>query len=245
MGTFLETLADNWMTALYERIKKPLDEFAARTRPSRRLDWYHDEPRWIFRWNSEALTQVEVRLEPSLKFPSGFHVLLVAGQHDPSLGWKCEVVDVVDVSPFDLDPKELETRLETALGKARQLTIGAYEGSASVKKGTICYSKDEFVGLLERWLERTQEKTIGPVGSNGRTPWVKVKLTNRTLRLNADSKRDAIGRFVEYNRAGNTRWRIIKSQRDKFSKVTNAPDGKPIPGLFLYASRASKEPDEV
>ena len=130
MTSFLDSVAQSWMNALYERIKLPLDQFAKKNRPTRRLDWYHDEPRWLFRWSGysdgeraprgkKLVTQVEIRIEACQAVPSRFQLLLIAGTYKHDVGWTTELVDTLPLD--ELDSGKLESRLEAALKTAQSL----------------------------------------------------------------------------------------------------------------------------
>jgi hypothetical protein len=57
-------------------------------------------------------------------------------------------------------------------------------------------SKRELIEVLQVWLSDSNAETIGDVGLYGGKAWLKVQLPAHTIVLNADTRRDAIKRFV-------------------------------------------------
>ena len=69
-------------------------------------------------------------------------------------------------------------------------------GQDHLPKGTRLNSVSELVDALETWLARSDADRLGPIGGYGGTPWLTVETPFGRVRLNADTRRDAIERFV-------------------------------------------------
>lgn len=120
-----------------------------------------------------------------------------------------------------------------------------------IPRGETRDSKDAFGELLKRWLvEAPDERTIGnkQEGERGGVGWVFARLPEYPagrFRLNKDSTRDGIDRFVKNNDAGHMTWHVVENQKGKFNKVTNDPARKPIAGLFFYHDPPALGPVDV
>lgn len=121
----------------------------------------------------------------------------------------------------------------------------AMERAVAIPKGTRCSSKDEFIGLLETWLEATDEVEIGGA-VQGRNPWIHIYIHGIGLHLNSDSKRGGIGKLVAHHKAGHLAWHVSRTQRGEYWKVvSNSPDRKPIPRVYLYLKKAAAGPISI
>ena len=97
-------------------------------------------------------------------------------------------------------------------------------------------SKENLIELLKEWIEKSNGNTIGNL--NGRksnpTPWLWIKINDDLYKMNADTKRHGIEKFLENHKNKNP-WRIIKNQRGRINTITNKKDGNRIVGLYFYA----------
>ncbi len=101
--------------------------------------------------------------------------------------------------------------------------------------GTIINSKDNLIKLLNIWLEKTVEMTIGDIDNFPKyTKWISLNLNGNIYFINSDSSREGIKVFVK-NHENNNSWKIILNRDSIFNKVSNDAAGKPIKGLYFYS----------
>ena len=103
-----------------------------------------------------------------------------------------------------------------------------------IGRGTVCRSVDELVNLLGEWL-KTNERTIGDVGSYGGKAWIHVRTPGGDFVLNADTTRDGVRRFIELHRQG-LKLQLIPNAQGALNKLTNEPDKRPIKGHYMYTA---------
>jgi hypothetical protein len=98
-------------------------------------------------------------------------------------------------------------------------------------------SKSEFHQRLRDWFEKTEHKVIGPEGIKyPRTGWVHVRDGSLLLLLNADTPRNAVGRYLQLvQRYGNDlQWERAISQQDKMTTVVYGPEKLRCKSFNLY-----------
>lgn len=95
----------------------------------------------------------------------------------------------------------------------------------------------ELVQLLTRWLEVSDEETIGDVGRFARAPWVSVETELGLADLNADTRREAVAAFVEWARAEaeGAQLRVVENRRGRVNKVVFGAG--PVQGWYCYLRR--------
>lgn len=111
---------------------------------------------------------------------------------------------------------------------------GSNTSSTFIQQDHTCLSKEEFVLLLERWLNETNEVQIGS-GKYGGTPWVRIHLGHLAFHLNLDTKRAGVEAFVSNHRIGDGLWRVVESTSGKHTVVTNAANHLKIRTFNLYS----------
>jgi len=97
--------------------------------------------------------------------------------------------------------------------------------------------KAEFNGLLSDWLRVLDVKTIGDGGTFSRRATIVAELeSGHTIRLNSDTKRDAVEAYVDYAaRHGLSEpWPVVANQRGRRNKVTYRADGAVPRGWYCY-----------
>jgi len=105
----------------------------------------------------------------------------------------------------------------------------------SIKRGTICNSKDELIALLNNWLE-TNENTIGDLNGRKSNPetWIWINIDNVKYRIPADCKKDGIKVFLN-NESNNNPWELIPTKGiGNNYKLTNDVKRNPIRGFYMY-----------
>src|SRR5437762_2790177 len=106
-----------------------------------------------------------------------------------------------------------------------------------IKKGTRCASKKEFAQLLQKWYQTTDEATVGKFdGEMGITHWITVQANGCEVRVNSDTKRKAVERYLALvaEHGADFPWTVTSNQRGELNKVCIEPNGKPTKGLYLY-----------
>jgi len=102
--------------------------------------------------------------------------------------------------------------------------------------------KRELIGVLERWLAESHAATIGDVGRYGGKAWVSVLLSGYEIVLNADTRRDAIQRFVKANKEQlDTPWRVVANSRGRINKVLPTGRVEECPGWYAYLNPSLDE----
>jgi hypothetical protein len=98
-------------------------------------------------------------------------------------------------------------------------------------------SKFEFHQRIQHWLEKTDDKVIGPDDiKSPRTGWVHVRDGSNILVLNADTPRDAVDRYLQMvTRFGNDlEWHRAASRQGKMTTVEYGPDRIRCKSFYLY-----------
>jgi hypothetical protein len=106
-------------------------------------------------------------------------------------------------------------------------------------------NKSEFHGRLrDFWLHSSDDGTVGPRAAYGRIPWVYVRDGFRVFVLNADTKREAVGRYLELvkQHSDDLRWEITASQQDKMTAVLYGPERHRLKPFYLYAAGIASAP---
>ena len=93
--------------------------------------------------------------------------------------------------------------------------------------------------LRDFWLHNSDDETVGPNAALGFTPWVYVYDGPGLFKLNADTKRKAVGRYLKLvkQHSDDLRWEITASQRGKQTAVAYGPKGSPAKSFYLYYQR--------
>ncbi len=97
--------------------------------------------------------------------------------------------------------------------------------------------KAEFNRLLSDWLCVSDAKTIGDGGTFSRRATIVAEVeSGHTIRLNSDTKRDAVEAYVDYAaRHGISQpWPVVANQRGRRNKVTYRADGTAPRGWYCY-----------
>ena len=98
-------------------------------------------------------------------------------------------------------------------------------------------SKPEFHRRLRFWLENAEDAIIGPEDVDGRTGWVYVRDGSTVFMLHADTKRDAVQRYLQLVSlyGDDLQWEITESQRGKLTAVVYGPEKIRRKSFYLYA----------
>lgn len=103
---------------------------------------------------------------------------------------------------------------------------------------TSAISKPELHARLRAWLSQAQdEDQIGDTAqSQGRTPWVWIRVGEHVYRLHADTKGSGVRRYLTLvdEHGDQIAWATVMSQQGHPTKVAFGPDGEVIAGFFLY-----------
>jgi hypothetical protein len=98
-------------------------------------------------------------------------------------------------------------------------------------------NKSEFHSRLKVfWRRNSDEAAVGPKAAYGGRPWVYVLDDRRIFVLNADTKRKAVGEYLELveRHSDDLRWEITASQRGRQTAVAYGPKGSPAKSFYLY-----------
>jgi len=97
-------------------------------------------------------------------------------------------------------------------------------------------SKEELHCRLQVWLESDDDSQIGDLDVQGRTPWIWVKDGVDLYNLHADTKREAVAKYLELvkENGSDLDWIVVPSQKGNLTKVAFGPGKKIIPGFYLY-----------
>ena len=87
----------------------------------------------------------------------------------------------------------------------------------SFERGTHFRSRSELVAALQRWLDDTDDDTIGDL-KFGRAPWLSFDTSAGLADLNADTRRTAIERMLRRS-TSHAQWRVIENNRGKVNKI--------------------------
>jgi hypothetical protein len=99
-------------------------------------------------------------------------------------------------------------------------------------------NKSEFhKQLWNFWNQDSDDATVCPNYAYGRRPWIHILDDHRVFVLNADTKRKAVGEYLDLvdQHSDDLRWELRPSQRGKMSAVAYGPDGLSVPSFYLYA----------
>jgi hypothetical protein len=135
--------------------------------------------------------------------------------------------------PLEDTPNDV---LRRALGLGSRIPGRDSTTERVIERGHKVSSKAQLLKLLGTWL-RSDEKTIGDVGSFGGKPWLYLELGSDTIQINADTNREGVERLLELNSQGNETWHVVPNSRGLPNKVTNDPSKRPIRGLYMYVNR--------
>ncbi len=92
--------------------------------------------------------------------------------------------------------------------------------------------EEDFYKLLELWLEKSDEITIGDLRKyNGNTKLILLEIDSGSYYLNADTKKFGVLEFIKNK---NNPFKIIPNSKGKLNKITNRSDSEPIKGFYLY-----------
>jgi hypothetical protein len=99
-------------------------------------------------------------------------------------------------------------------------------------------SKSEFYRRLRDWLASTTDELVGPEGIDGRSSWVYVHDGSDMFLLHADTRRDAVDRYLQMVAlyGNDLRWEITESQRGKMTAVVYGPEKLRHKPFYLYAA---------
>ncbi len=105
-----------------------------------------------------------------------------------------------------------------------------------ILEGHRCASKEEFTEVLQQWFLEAMEPTVGDVGTYGRRAWLWVTLAGHEIHLNADTKRNAVRRYLDLVRTHGAHmpWHVRPNRNGILNKVCVEPDGTETPGFYLY-----------
>lgn len=105
-------------------------------------------------------------------------------------------------------------------------------------EGLIVAGKAELVRVLERWLEASNAPTIGDIDERPKvTPWLFADVGNHRIRVNADTRRDAVARFVRLNTPDLRLWPVVANNRGTVNKVLQSPDRERVKYWNAYLVR--------
>lgn len=101
-----------------------------------------------------------------------------------------------------------------------------------IKRGDAIEAYD-FTFLLEKWYNNTNER-IGRISTVefGNQAWIHVIYENNTYHLNADTKREAVKKYLDDCKSLN--WNLIDNRRGKRNKVAFGAEEITIAGFYLY-----------
>lgn len=90
---------------VFEHISAELERFC-RDKGATLTPWYHDEPRWLLRWEDKLLRQVEVRVEGQ---PGDYNLVLIPGAFESGKegGWRTGQTRAVAIKADPKTPSDL------------------------------------------------------------------------------------------------------------------------------------------
>ena len=106
-------------------------------------------------------------------------------------------------------------------------------------------NKSEFhERLRDFWLHNSDDATVCPNAAYGRRPWIYILNEHRVFVLNADTKRKAVGEYLELvtQHSDDLRWELRPSQQGKMTAVAYGPHGLPVQSFYLYAADVASAP---
>jgi len=138
------------------------------------------------------------------------------------------------VQKFDM---EIKSDTDTESQNTPTETGGVLDADGHVVERTALSGKAELFRLLKNWLETSRKATIGVVGKFGGRPCIFIGLDeDMTAVLNVDTKRSAVGQFVEdvKARGPDVPWSVIPNRRGRLNKLTFLAGGAEVPGWYCY-----------
>ncbi|MDQ2935808.1 MAG: hypothetical protein M3R49_12705 [Chloroflexota bacterium] len=110
--------------------------------------------------------------------------------------------------------------------------------SGHLPEGLIVAGKAELVRILERWLEASDAQTIGDIEKRLKiTPWLFADVGDHRIRVNADTRREAVARFVRINTPDLRLWPVVVNNRGTVNKVLQSPDRERVKYWNAYLVR--------
>lgn len=100
------------------------------------------------------------------------------------------------------------------------------------QRGQQFASRGNVIDALREWLDKTNEETIGDV-PQGRTGWLLFPSRHGQVKINADTRRDAVGRMLRAEDAG-ARWRVEENDHGVVNKVVFDTDPTTQVGWYVY-----------
>lgn len=114
-----------------------------------------------------------------------------------------------------------------------------------IPKGTHFRTRTALTSHLEEWLQRSTSPTIGDVSRFPRRPWISFESSAGLVDLNADTRRDAIERMIEYTCSNpSAAWHVVQNSRGSVNKVTFDPED-PNRGWYCYLRTPLREPTTI
>lgn len=112
--------------------------------------------------------------------------------------------------------------------------------SGLIAKGHHCDDITAFNALMLQWLAETTESTIGHGASGG---WVTVPIGPTLCRLQADTNREGVRRWLDAVLTGNGAYCVVESTKGVPHRVAPGVTDNRISGFFLYTEQPFDEPD--
>jgi len=100
-------------------------------------------------------------------------------------------------------------------------------------------NKSEFHKRLRDFCDHnSDDATVCPNVDYGRRPWIYILDEHRVFVLNADTKRKAVGEYLDLvaQHPDDLRWELRPSQRGHMTAVAYGPDELPVQSFYLYAT---------
>jgi len=92
-------------------------------------------------------------------------------------------------------------------------------------------SKEDFNRLLKFWVQRSVGNTIGdPDKHSGNTVIIWVRISDRLYKVNADTSRKGVKKYLENYSNGNTNWTQVRNS----GRISNNEDGTLITNFAMY-----------
>jgi hypothetical protein len=84
---------------------------------------------------------------------------------------------------------------------------------------------------------------LGPFSFGGRRPAIAIDLGNYTAVLNVDTKRSAVGAYLEHVKANgvDSPWRVVVNARGRVNKVIFSDDPAAAAGWYVYLRKPPAE----
>ena len=106
-------------------------------------------------------------------------------------------------------------------------------------------NKSEFHKLLRDFCSHnSDDATVCPNPAYGRRPWIHILDEHRVFVLNADTKRKAVGEYLELvtQLSDDLRWELRPSERGNMTAVAYGPHALPVQSFYLYAVDLASAP---